>query len=78
MSITQEHLEKVITRLASDESWQKISPEIQKSVLDDLHHEVAENILDGHINNVEKETKPKRKSRRRAKKEDSDGEVNPE
>lgn len=72
-NVTAEELNKVITLLSTDEAWSKVSPEIQKSVLDDLHHEIADDILEQKIQEVQKEGKKSRRKRAVKKSEPEEG-----
>ena len=70
---SSEQYKKVVSQLASDETWKEVSPEIQKKLLDEHQYEYAREILENHIDAVHNENKKKRAPRKRGKKED-DGE----
>lgn len=57
MSINLVQAKKVIERLATDETWKQVTPEIQKALINDLYEEIAFAILEGHIEAVLKEGK---------------------
>lgn len=69
--LSSDQIDMVISRLATDEEWQKsaISPEFRQALIAHLWEEQAELILDRVVEDVQKETKkPKKSSRTRKSK----------
>lgn len=71
MSLTNDQIDAIVTRLATHEQWQKFSPEVQTKVLDQWHEQQADRVLDKVISAVEKESKKPR--RRQAKPPKTEG-----
>lgn len=66
--LSSDQIDMVISRLATDEEWQKsaISSEFRQALIGHLWEEQAELILDRVVEDVQKETKkPKKSSRTR-------------
>jgi hypothetical protein len=64
MSLTSAQVDLIVTRLASDEEWQSLTPEIRQTFLTYLYQDLADSILDRVILDVQKETRKPSRTRK--------------